>query len=93
MKAYAARGRARMKGLEVVHRDPNAKDAPLSKSLKNNRLISKDLNCKPERLSSDNPMAPINDEYCSKCRRVFEGMGDSAINLSMTDTDSVFFQH
>jgi hypothetical protein len=93
MNAYAAGGRAAMKYHEHVRSDPNAKDAPPSKALKNNKLISKDLNWRPEPLPSHHPLAPINEEYCSKCRRVFEGKGDHAINLLKTDNSGMFFQH
>jgi hypothetical protein len=93
MEAYSVRGRARMKQLEDIHRDPNAKNAPPSRSLKNNKMISKDLNWRPERLSSDRPLAAINDEYCSKCRRMLESTGDYVINLYITDTNGVSFQH
>lgn len=93
MKTYAAGGRAAIKRLDDVHKDPNAKNAPPSKAIKNNKMISKDLNWRPEQLPSDHPLAPINEEYCSKCRRLFEGTGDHAINLHKTENGSMFFQH
>lgn len=90
METGVARGRARY---ELISKPRDSDDTfGLEWSeVAVDRVVSKDLNRRPEAVSSEQASCPINKHLCRACCRILQGTGIEAINLLRTDKDGVLF--
>ena len=93
MKAYAARGKARMKALEERSKDTVTPDPPRPRAFDTTKHISKNLDYAPDYSGKPSTLSELNPKYCKPCRRIFDGTGDPPLGLLEVETMGAFYAH
>jgi hypothetical protein len=57
------------------------------------RVVIKNLTWRPKAYPPDHPLDSINEDLCRPCRRLFQGTGTEAIDLTPGLNNGAFFEH